>query len=510
MNYQKIFIPLFICLTIAFNACKKDLGNYTYHEVDVPVTEASSVKTAYDIEQNTDLTIDPEVKFNGNPENLSYRWIAYVKSLSSVTIGPPTQMGTSKMLKTKVVLPPGTYYLELVITDNSNQSVSTSRTILNVLAPIETGMLFMHTSNDETDVDFIASKSLTPTGVEKRLNNLLLATQGNKMPGTGQVIGFSRRSNSLFNWVTVGTSRQIKRVNGFTFALLGTDGQLFRRPTKIFNPQAHLNNFSNEFLVNDGRLQIISWGTPTDALYSGEFTGDYYLAPYIYSYSFYSFGALVYDQKNSRFLNTGNVITNLTFKTFKSITDPAKAFNPDNVGKDMLFMDHGFQDYAYAFFKDKTGIGRYLYVLNQSSTNEDNVPVAKYDMSALPEILDAKYYQVSDLGNIAYYATDKKVYTYEYSGTNNAAISFSQIGANETITGIKVFKPLLNGYASAADFVTSNNAVMYVATWDGTQGKVYELRVNPVNGAITQTPLNTYTGFGKITGMMTKFRGSGT
>lgn len=501
---------MLIGLTIALNACKKDLGNYTYHDVDVPVTEASSVKSVYDVEQNADLTISPEIKFNGNRDNLSYQWIAYVRSLSSVTIGPATQMGNSRVLSTKVSLAPGTYYLELIVTDKSNQSISTSRTLLNVLAPIETGMLFMHTLNNETDVDFIASKNLLPTGIEKRISNLLLSTQGSKMAGTGQMIGFSRRPNSLFNWVTIGTSQHIKRVNGFTFALWGTDAQLFRRSATTFNPQAHLNNYGNEFLINDGRLQVISWGTPTDALYSGEFTGDYVLAPYIYSYSFYSFGALLYDQKNGRFLNTGNVVTNLVFKTFKDITDQTKAFNPNNIGKDMLFMDHGFQDYAYAFFKDKTGAGRYLYVLNQSSTDEDNVPVAKYDMSALPEIQDAKYYQTSDLGNIAYYATDKKVYTYEYSGTNTAAISFSGIGANETITGMKLFKPLLNGYASAAEFVTSNNSIMYLSTWDGAQGKVYELRVNPVNGVITAQPLNTYSGFGRINGMMTKFRGTGT
>ncbi len=505
MKFLNKYILVLLCLTAVFYGCKKDKGTYTYHDVAVPVIDPAALAAVYNVERNDNLLINPKITFSGDTSNLTYQWLVYVKSPSSYTVGPPTVISTQRNLNKKMEIAPGNYYLELIITDKSNDVKINSRTFLNVLALMESGWLVLHTKNNESDVDFITNNNLLAGTAAKWVKNMALTQTGAKLKGEGQFIGFSRQSNSIFNWITVGTDQEIKRFQGFTFALLGTNGQLFRRPQAEFSFVTHLNNSSNELLIDkNGQLQTLSSGTTAgDALYGGAFYGDYRLAPYIVFNDFSSYGALVYDQKYQKFLYTTQTLNALTFYQFRTsaTTTPPQAFNPFNVGKEMLFMDRGFNKYAYAFFKDNPGNGRYLYILNQTLADAGTLAVAAYDLTAMPEIQSAKFFQIGDVGNVALYATEKTIYKYDYSGSQQAAVVFSGIPANEVITCMKIFKN--------TGFTTTNNSVLYVATWDGTQGKLYELAMNVASGAVTSTPLNVYEGFGKIKDMIAKFRGTG-
>lgn len=504
-------ILVFLFLTTVFYSCKKDIGNYDYTAVNAARTDTTSLATVYNIEQYGNLTISPKINYTGDTSKLSFEWLAYAKSLSSFQVGPPISIFKGSKLNTSIAIAPGNYYLELKITDKSNGLVTTSRTLLNVLATMETGWLVLHSLNGESDVDFIASKNLSTVGIEKRITNLFQTLQGGRMKGEGQMIGYARRSNSAFNFITVGTDQSIKRLNGFSFALLGQDNALFRRPLTATNFQVHLANASNELLINNGILYGLPWSIVQDALYNAPFNGDYSLAPFIVFADYSPFGALVYDQKYRRFMYTTQALANLTLTPMKTaaISSPVQAFDPSNVNKDMLFMDRGYQKNAYAFFRDRDGSGTYLYILDQSKPDAGNLALAAYNMTALPEIATAKFFQVGDLGNVALYATDKTVYRYDYSGSKLATVAFNGISSAETITKMKIFKPQLDMGGGSAEFTATDNAVLYLATWDGTQGKLYELSLNVASGVINPTPLKVYTGFGKIKNMVAKFRGTG-
>lgn len=510
MNLLNKYALFLLFFTGALYSCKKDLGNYNYTTPNLPVQDTAGIAATYSVEQYSNLKINPTIHYSGDTSNLNYQWVTYAKSLSSPVLGAPTVISNQRNLNVSLNISPGTYYLELDITDKTNSYKTASRSVLNVLASIETGWLVLHTLNNQSDVDFIASTNLSPTGPNKRASNLFQAVIGNKIAGDGQVIGFSRRSNSIFNWITIGTDQNIERVNGFSFSLIGANKDLFRRPLTSNSFQAHINNGSNELLIGNGLLYVLPWGLSVqDALFNAPYNGDYTLAPYFVYNDFSPFGALVYDQKYGKFLYTGQTFNN-NFIQFKpaAVTTPAQAFDPSNVGKTLLFMDRGYNKYAYAFFKDQTGNSRYLYVLNQTLSDAGKLAVATYDMSALPEITNAQFYQVGDLGNVALYATSNTVYRFDYSGTKAATVNFS-VPANEKITAMKIFKPQSNMNAPVAEFTLTNNSVIYIATWDGTQGKLYELSINVASGIINPVPLKTYTGFGKIKDMVAKFRGSG-
>lgn len=502
-----------LCLLAGLSACKKDLGTYVYKTVNVPATAPNALAEVYNVELNDNLVINPKVEYQGDTSNLQYQWLVYIKSPSSYTIGPATEIATTRQLNRKMNISSGNYYLELIITDKSNNNKTTTRTLLNILASMENGWLVLHTANNLSDVDYISNSNLIPGAAAKRIKNMAATLGGGQLKGEAQFIGFSRRSNSVFNYITVGTDQELKRFNGFSFAALTpANAGLFRRPQANLSFMAHLNSSSNELIIDkNGLLQSTSWGAVVeDALYGGVFNGDYKLAPYIVFNDFSAYGALVYDQKYQKFLYTTQTLTALNFSQFKpsAVTTPAQPFDPLSVGKEMLFMDRGFNKHAYAFFKDNTGNGRYLYVLNQTLADAGGLAVAAYNLTGMPDIQDAKFFQIGDVGNVALYATEKVVYKYDYSGSMTAAVVFSGIPASENITCMRIFKPRLN-INSSGDFALTNNAVLYVATWDGTQGRLYELAMNVASGAVNPSPLNVYSGFGKIKDMIAKFRGTG-
>lgn len=69
--------------------------------------------------------------------------------------------------------------------------------------------------------------------------------------------------------------------------------------------------------------------------------------------------------------------------------------------------------------------------------------------------------------------------------------------SGEEITSIRIYKPTL---LSAV-----NERLLYIATWNGTRERCTSSGFNPASGRLTsQTPLNTFEGFGKVADMNIK------
>lgn len=523
MKNNKTYLLILILLIVTFS-CKKDLGNYNYKDSDVPTIDKTSFEASYTVQQYSTLTITPKINYLGDEKNLTYQWQTY--TTAAISTSPPVVISTERVLNTPMNIPPGSYYLELLLTDQSNQMKTVYRSALTVESIMENGWLVLHSLNNESEVDFIASKQITPGITEKHVTNLFQTVLGHKMPGNGQMLGYSRQSNSDFNWITVGTDQEIRRMNGFTFAPMFLNEQMFRRKD-IFpvKPQAHYNDYGYEMLIYNGKLFPCVWLNPyyTDALYAGSYLGDYSLAPYIIFPNPQKtwLGFMVYDQNQGRFYRVGSInLTAPNLLDFSVPTDPAEqnqnpSYDLNAVNKEMLFMDRGrgltsLTDNAYCFFKDRSsGAGRYMYRLDLSKASDDGkLVIGIYDMTTLPEITNAKFYAVGDLGSFALYATEKAIYSYDYAGTGQAFLSFDEIGAGERITNMKILKT--NFLAISGEAKEQNNTVLYVATWDGNQGRLYELRLSVTDGKVTRAPLKIYEGFGEIKDMMFKYRGTGT
>ncbi|MVT08593.1 PKD-like family lipoprotein [Chitinophaga tropicalis] len=492
------------------SSCKKDLGNYDYKTVGMPVIDTSGIGNPYYIERYSNLQIDPAIRYDGgDTKALKYQWLLYPYVVGSVSTPIEVKtISTQKTLDIPVIEKVGEYRVEMIATDTTNQLKVNMVFTVVVSVGIEYGVLVLHSQADSADVDFITTANAVPVAgiTPKWLKNIYSSSTGSRMSGTPRFIGQERRSNTIQNWLMIGSSEHIARMNGTDFSLIREDRSMFRRADAVMDPQTFMLMGSGySALINNKKLHVYTTTYEVDALFSAPVPGDYELAPYLAYGTSSSFVAAVYDQKYGKFIRPASITGSMIdFQAPAAGTTPA--FDLRNIGKDMLYMDRGFTSYTHAFFKDRTGSGHWLYIANFNTfTDDGRLAISAKDMSTLPEIASAKFFQSSELGYMDLYATDRTIYAYDYQGTNTASVAFNGFPAGETITCMKIYKPRPNFNLSAVD-----GTILYVGTWNGTQGKVYELSLNGISGAIGATPLNVFEGLGRITDISAKARGAGT
>jgi hypothetical protein len=142
-----------------------------------------------------------------------------------------------------------------------------------------------------------------------------------------------------------------------------------------------------------------------------------------------------------------------------------------------------------------------------------NLAVARYDLSGLTDIANAKLYDCGRYGPVFFYATDRNIYACSLAATPTATQINEPFGANETITAMMVYNP---NTTTASGFSDVAGTLLYVATWDGTEGKVYEFAITRNSGLMDnatsndpKAPLNVFGGMGKVVSLCVKLEGLG-
>lgn len=501
------YLAVLLLLGLGYS-CKKDLGNYKYTDTAVPKLDTAGIGANLSVQRYATITLNPGINFNpADTSRLKYEWRLYKVITGSVSGDLPVAkvISTSRRLSAAIGEPIGSYQLELIVTDPKNDLKSNVVFNLSVTATlnIEYGVLVLHSKNNTGDVDFLVTRNAIPTATaDLWLKNIYSQSQGMSLPGEPRFIAQSRKSNSTENWINIASSNHITRVSGADFTFIRENSAYFLR-SEVINPQAYvLSSVSSyDMMINNNKMYIINSTDPLAAIFPGAVTGDYALAPFIAEASISSIIGAVYDTKLMKFMHPVSSNVMIDFRVPAATT---QAFDLTNIGKTIVGMDRGFNSQTLSFFKDLTGNGRWLYVTNFNKADDGLMAVGRYDMTALPEIANATMYQSIELGSAAYYATAHDIYLYDYAGTNTAKKAFS-VPAAETITSMKIFKPKPNFNLS-----TTDGRLLYLGTWDGTVGRVYELRINAVSGEIEQTVLNKFEGFGKVVDITAKARGAGT
>jgi len=496
---------MFLLLGLTYS-CKKDLGNYEYTDTAMPRLDTTGIPANFSIERYDVLTINPGIQFNtADTARLNYEWLLYKAVSGSVTEPPAVKVvGTSRRLRAAIGEPVGSYQLELIVTDTKNDLKHNVVFNLSVTTNLEYGLMVLHAKNNTGDVDFLITRNAVPlANTDRWLKNIYSQSQGMSLPGEPRFIEQSRKSNSTENWINVASSTNITRVSGADFSFIRENNGYFLRPGEIINPQAYVLSTTSfyDMLINNNKMYFINSADPLGAIFPGAVTGDYSLAPFIAEASSGSILGAVYDTKRLKFMHpvTSNVMVD--FRIPAATTQP---FDLTNIGKTIIGMDRGFSGQTLSFFKDLTGNGRWLYVTNFNKADDGLMAVARYDMTALPDVTNATIFRSSEYGYAAFYATAHDVYLYDYAGTNTAKKAFS-VPVAETITCMKLFKPKPNFNLTATD-----GRLLYLGTWDGSVGRVYELRINAVSGEIEPAALNKFEGFGKVLDITAKGRGAGT
>ncbi|MEJ2881677.1 PKD-like family lipoprotein [Pedobacter sp. GR22-6] len=496
------YLICMLLLTVVFAACKKDHSNTSVKELPGFYVDTVGVQKTFETQQSVGtVVISPKVVYDGEASNLSYLWRVYGTT--------PDTVSKVKEFRSVISNNPGTYTAELQVTEKTTGIKALMRYSIIVNSPRPYGWLVAYetVAGGSTDVSLIRSTELIKTiSTDEVMRDIYSAVNGGPLAGApiGMVSNVSSPTADMLFTTQAGV-----RLNRPDYKKLQDFNQLFVAGAPSPKPEAVMEvPFFGNHLINNGEVY---W--QYSGLYVGKISVDtkgYKAAPY--GYALYGKNGGFYDMLNRRFIYMDQQVSQAaTYPSPKS--GSTSRFDLSNIGKDLVYVGIGFgqngvssnpDTYKYAFFQDIDKSKRWFYGMN--FTLPDQPDLCMIDISSMPGIFDAKYFELGTLGSVAFYATDQVLYNFTFNtATNTASISTAGFTApaGELITCVKLLKQAGSGYTGSE---SKSNRLLYVATWNAATkiGKVYLLNANPTSGALTATPLKVYTGFGKIKEMCLK------
>jgi hypothetical protein len=496
---KKYLSYCFFMAAILFTvSCSKDLGNYNYHTINqVTFSNFETVK-GYQVLFGDSLKINPNLTLSQDAQgsgSYNYQWSFRLGT--STTTGRDSVISTSKDLKVKISLTPGTYSLQYLVTDNGTGVTFHTRANVIVSSQVFEGYMLLNEVNGQSRLDML---SYNKTADAFTQNTDVLKQMGSTLPMGGKPYQV---------YCMQYTNANISAQNYGIFVLTSTGCNRIHQETFAYNPSFNIRNlFIGDVPANFAPQRI---------------TGELSLAAYplfylydkgnIYSYSTFAGYAFKYNPFNIYVASspafstmpyvastgTTGAMYNNDKKSFVSIasysstvvTDVGTNFNYPT-GMEMVFMDKDNSNRAYAILKDPATSK--IYMLRFPIGSAQNY----YEEILGADIATATNFTVSpDLGYL-FYSSGGKVYEYDLSlktsklmvdkgASKISFMSFQRFFMRTTST-------INPKYATWANYLS-------VASYDptGTEGSngTFELySIPPVNGQIVK--VNGWNGFGKI------------
>lgn len=497
MKFRYLLFIIGLCSVLV--SCYKDEGNYDY--IDLPDIEIKA-EDKVSATQFTTLNIPVEVNIDGaSKDDYEYYWRIWSNGIDN---NGQKVIGRTKDLSYKVDEIPGSYNLVLTC-HNKRTGVDVYKEItLTVQGVITEGWLVLQERNNKTDFDLI----MTPYFSERVkkdniIQNLYESVNGEPLDGRGVKIG-SYSLLGRYQYVTVLTDKGGARLDAvtmqkaFDMSTLMRDGKKWKPENYIFwNYQWTPARFGFDAIVSDGRFYEYSPIDPGFTSYTEPILKDgmtYKASPYAPKWFDYYQG-IIFDELRGGFI----CIAKNTW-VLQEMPEPVagQPFDYRNLHGTLKYMDTGFNNYEYGVIEDWDTHKRTLYVFNFDT--KKNIAIAKYSMENCPELDNCKTYAVGSRGPIFYYATDKRIYLYDYSGSNTAKVVYTLAANDEKITGMKILKPLLNRLITTHPY---DNKVLIISTYNETkkEGKIYMYYINESNGIIDTSSEKVFNGFGEIIDM---------
>lgn len=502
---------LFILSNWVLSGCYKDEGNYTYHDInEVFIGEKGFVDTTYQVTAFVDtIRIEPELDFKlSENTNLVYEW----KIISS-GVGGNTEIdaGRERNLVYPVDLPAKDYGLYYKVTDTVN-SVEYLRTTSIVVQSIQSAGWLLLGENDEGYVQM----DMISIGIDTLILKNILNENG--LPPLKKPTCLWVIDNYDKNMTHIGTEDGTYRIDRETF--LGGEATHFKY--SFYDPSV-----TDKFILQDAqqvrsyqRLMIVDGKAfHVGMLILGEFLGQP-ANHYKGDYNFFSIGDkigvnqknleqsfVLYNNTDKRFVRiggTGNGSTDGYCDSLVDTKNDAGVF-AWKTGLDYVTTINSryIDGYTYTVLKDPSSNKFYLYsykiVRNMMGGASNIVKNRKYELNNCPDLENARFFGASGTRTYIIYATDSKLYAYDYQANKSKLIVDC---GDKKITSLYYDLTL-----------QTNGDFFYVATYDpalpastgGTLTK-YSVVNNPNEILIEAIPESTWTGLCKIKSIQYKRR----
>lgn len=508
---MKILEYLIICSLFLTFSCIKDMGNYDYIELTDFRLDTADWVGSYNVQQGRELLVIDRPLIASDTTDYEYLWRLY-QTTAIASFTPYDTLSTQRRLSTLINVAPGTTnILELRITQKSTGLFKYYIFGVGTIAAIPDGWMVVYEKDGMTDVDIVRGTNVLgyPTSVlqDTVIRNVLYGGLGGSML-EGTPVSVAANANGVF---LATTTSGINHFQNNSFARLQDHTDLFLGSVPAVSDEQYIYNQGASFMmyVNNGTSYWTQNSTTPpfigpSVLTANNVAVEYDAAPFVI-YMLTKQGVL-FDRINRRFFYQDQ--NSSALQRFPASS--SDKFDLDNMGKDLIWMGPKVGTITHnpktTYFKDIDGSKRWLYIVRFNdavSTNDATRAasrVANIDITDLPDIADAKFYETSTLATNTFYATSSKLYSFFYNDATNSYFSLTNpftAPAGEEITAIRLL------------FTTNSSTAMRrmaIATWNETTkvGKMYMYKIPvPTAGDFDPDPVVT-THEGKILVMETK------
>lgn len=480
---------IYIIVPILLSSCMKELGNYDYKEVNE--IKIDSVNTIYNALQYSPLNIVPQISqtSDNNESNLSYLWLCTVDAVIDT-------LSKERNLNKEIVYAPGTYSCNYYVIDNNTGIFSIAKFQMNVQSALGEGLLVLSNKDGNAKLTYIHGNGSIIQYPDYLGKNGVAVNYHTKAYNSPDYI--SVMCNDGIGGVMLDPASLTKKFNLSNF---------FYIPPKIMNPQSYTRsqdyykslpnygstyngNLYTEYICNDNKIHMrYAYGAnlKMDAPMVSPDDKGYKASPHIFG-SNYGPTCMVFDEKNSRFIETQGTYSTKMYPIKIKTTTIRKPFDPDNLGANMqlIFGDFGpslsGNAKMYMIF-DSLGQKHFLEAIHYYG---NFTPAKKFKLN-IPINSKTKF-GVSYVTPCFFYSENNKIHNFDVE-VQTSQLRYS-LPENEEITCMKseYFSPKNDKNQYYFDHIR-----LYVGTKgtavNGNVGSVYILKMNADN---TLTLIESY------------------
>ncbi|BAV05120.1 PKD-like family protein [Filimonas lacunae] len=470
---KRIHILTFLLLAAFItSSCYKDKGNYTYSKPEAPAI--NNLDTLYYAVVGDSLVIDPKVTI-GNAAHLSLEWKIGGPDLESDLVYTGDQL--------RIIFSLGATHYDghLTITNNDNGMKYFKDFSIQGRTDFSTGTTVLSKENGITQLSFIKNDGSIRPRIYEALNGAALPNNPTRLLGLIKENIVPRAVTSY--WIITNDG-----VNGGVQVDANNLKKIKTLANNYFDPPSSLtvNNLEDNTSgtlqgVIDGKFvwgYDLTWNqAPIYGMFGVPLEGDYQLSPwFIYNNAATPF-YIGYDVNTKSFLRINLYGTPVFFGTNYESIDTAGAFDPKNVGLDLIHMKQINNNYCYAFGKDASGTLyelRFVVNFNGPFTFTTNYKRAFKQ----PELITANTKWQSTDDRIFYFSSGTKVYRY-----NPESQTIQPLAADFGSKEVSMLK-LLNQNTLVAGI---DNKLLYLDIQTGSSGNI----IKTIEG-IPGTPIDIY------------------
>lgn len=503
MKNISIIYSAILFITVLFQSCNKDLGNYNYTELsEITIEGIDSSYTAFnqrELKINPKITLSDNTTFNS--EDFSFEWFTMNTSSSALNADIKKDLGTNINLDTTITLPPGLYKLYYRIKNKKTNYQFTKTADLTVTSELADGWLVLNDIEGQAHLDMLSYQLAEMKYV--RYKNIMEVYGGLKLKGKPKLVYYLYNrdifNNKYSNRIYVGTDQETFSINNE--ARTWTDYRNLKtevmRPTpanyhaEVIRSQGSstlsyiLDN--ENILMHENVTQAAMYGPTLNRLSTGSRLNiSKYMADY--SGNFNAF-LVVFDTDNLRFLVLNGTNPALLIP---SSSDPDK-FSPDNMKMDLLYMERAL-----------TATNQFYAILKSKTTNEIKLLRFVHNGTVFSPLEFEIVNQSSQLDQAEFYAVDPNfgyiIYTignkvFQYNPFSKSYTQILDLGSRK-ISLLKFQKLVYNkNNTRYKEFAKKMMICTYDPANPNTSGKMdfYEI-------SLSEMPKlsESYDGFGKI------------